>query len=63
MDDIILEGIVWDEGGASLAILNGIILKENESAGNVKITKIEPKRVTLTINENEFLIDLIEEED
>ena len=61
-DDLNLEGIVWDPEGGSVAILNGMILKEYEQINNVKITKIEPTKITLTINNAEYTIKLIKEE-
>lgn len=62
LDDITLEGIVWDPHGDSVAIVNGEILKENQQVYNVKVIKIESKRISIMINENEFTINLIEEE-
>ncbi len=49
--DIILEGIVWEPTGRSIAIMNGAIVKEGDRAGAVRIEKIEEKRVILYINE------------
>ena len=61
IDDVALEGIVWDADGGSLAILNGIILKENEEVGNVRITKIESNKIKLIINDEEYTIQLVKE--
>jgi len=62
-DDLNLEGIVWDPEGESVAILNGMILKEHEQINNVRITKIESTKITLTINDAEYTIKLIKEEE
>lgn len=58
IEDINLEGLIWDPEGNSLVILNGVVLKENQQVYNVRVTKIEPKRVSIVINESEFIIDL-----
>jgi len=63
IDDIILEGIVWEEDGSSLAILNGTILKEGEEVGNLKLSEIKPTKITLIINKEEHIIELIKEEE
>ena len=63
VDDIALEGIVWDPHGGSVAILNGVILREGQKKGSVRIKKIEKKGVTLYINETECNIELIEKGD
>jgi len=59
IDDIALEGIVWEARGDSIAILNGVIMKENQRSGNVAVKKIEEKSVRLSINNLEYTLDLI----
>ena len=63
IDDIILEGIVYDPRGDSIAILNGVIMKKGQKIGIVKVMDIEEKKVKLTINEMEHTINLIKEGD
>lgn len=60
VDDVNLEGIVWDVHGDSIAILNGVIVKKGEVIGNVKIKEIKAKTVTLFINEVEYKLDFLE---
>lgn len=52
IEDIRLEGIVWEEGKASLAVVNGEIFREDEQIGVVKVLKIE-KDAVIFDNEGE----------
>ena len=61
VDDIMLEGIVWDKGGESIAILNGLIVKEGDEIGSVMIETISENNVILYINKIEYNIALGEE--
>ncbi|MBL7069100.1 MAG: hypothetical protein ISS34_04510 [Candidatus Omnitrophica bacterium] len=59
IDDVVLEGIVWDAGGDSVAILNGVIMREGQKSGNVAVIIIEEKSVMFSINNIEYTLDLI----
>lgn len=59
IDDITLEGILWDPKGGSIAVLNGVIMREGQEAGSVKLKKIEEKKITLLLNEIEYTISLV----
>lgn len=63
IDDLMLEGIVWDAGGGSIAIMNGVIVENDQKIGSIKILRIEEKSVKLTINDIEYDINLKEEEE
>ena len=63
IDDVILEGIVWDPQGGSIAILNGVIMKESDRVGIVTIKRIDQKSVTLLLNDEEHSVTLREKED
>lgn len=63
VDDIVLEGIFWDAYGESIAILNGVIMKEGQQVGSVKVKDIREKGVTLFINEIKYDIDLVKKGD
>ena len=63
IEDVVLEGIVWDSGGDSIAIMNGIIVKRNEEYGSVKIKAIEEEYVELFINKTEHRLNLNKEGD
>jgi len=62
VDDLMLEGILWDPDGGSIAILNGAILKRGDKVKNVKILEIAPTKVRLMIYNDEFELNLQEEE-
>ncbi|MDP6686145.1 MAG: hypothetical protein QGI05_04240 [Candidatus Omnitrophota bacterium] len=59
--DIRLEGIVWDGGESSAAIINGEIVSVGEKIGTVKILKIEEHSVVFDVNGKEVSVDLTEE--
>lgn len=59
--DLNVEGIVIDRIKGSFAILNGVIVKENEESGNIKVLKINEKSVKVLINDIEYEINLKEE--
>jgi hypothetical protein len=61
IDDILLEGIVWDAAGGSIAVLNGVIVKVGDAIGVVKVESIEEKEVELYINNIKHKIALSEE--
>ncbi len=61
VDDIMLEGIVWDKGGGSIAILNGIIVQEGDEIGNVMIETINNDNIFIHINRIKYNIALGEE--
>ncbi len=62
IDDITVEGIVYDPKNGSVAIANGSVLKENEEIGNVKALKIEPRKVLFLVNGIEGYKSLYQEE-
>lgn len=52
--DIELEGIVYDPKGGSMAIINGMPLKEGDQVGAAVIDKIESKKVIVDIEEKSY---------
>lgn len=61
LKDIVLEGIVWDSKGGSIAIINQDILRENDYVGDYQIDRIESDRVVLKKGDKEFVINLRKE--
>ena len=61
IEDIILEGIILDPHGESIAVLNGEIVKEGDRAYNIEIVKIYYNAVTIKLNEKVHTINLVEE--
>lgn len=58
IEDVSLEGIVYDEKGISTAIINGTILKEGNRSGVALVDKIDPKAVILLIGEKRYEVTL-----
>jgi hypothetical protein len=63
VEDVNLEGIIWDPAADSIAILNGVIVREGDVINNVTIVEITPQQVRLLINEEEFQIYLEKKEE
>jgi len=61
IEDIRLEGIVWDDIKGSIAIINGEIAKEGDSMGSVKILKINKDGVVFDVNGESVTIELNKE--
>ena len=62
IENIILEGIVFDPEQGSLAIINGEVFKEGDSIGGLILSEVTKKSVVLTKDEKDYTITLIEEE-
>ena len=50
IDDLSLEGVVYDPAHGSIVIVNGAILKEGEELGSVKVLEIKPEGAKFLIN-------------
>ena len=61
IEDIRLEGIVWDDVNGSIAIINGEIAKEGDSLGSVKILKINKDSVIFDVNGESLKVELNKE--
>ena len=61
IDDVKLEGIMFDPQGESIAVLNGEVVKEGERAVNIEIVEIRDMSVTLKIYNRLYTVNLIEE--
>ncbi len=62
MDDLTVEGIVYDPRKGSIVILNGTVLKEGEEIGGIKIKKIEKSGVRLILNNVETFKSLYQDD-
>lgn len=62
VDEILIEGIVYDPKKGSIVIMNGSVLKEGEEVGNVKVTVIKPDGVTFLLNGIEQSKSMYQEE-
>ncbi len=61
LEDVYLEGIVWDPNGESVAMINGMILRQGDRIGDLQILKIESDRVVLEADGEERSLLLQEE--
>lgn len=62
IDDLTVEGIVYDPKKGSVVILNGTVLKEGEELGGIKIKKIEKGGVRLVLNGAETFKSLYQDD-
>ena len=58
LEDIYLEGIIWDPQGDSIAMINGMILRRGDRIGDFEIIKIEKDRITLKSGNEQRLLKL-----
>ncbi|MBI4437214.1 MAG: hypothetical protein HY590_07380 [Candidatus Omnitrophica bacterium] len=58
LEDIYLEGIIWDSKGDSIAMINGMILRKGDRIGDFEILKIEEDRVILQSANGHHLLTL-----
>lgn len=57
-----LEGIIYDAGSSSYAVINGEIVKAGEAAGDYQLIRIEPQKIILSKEGKELEIELNTEE-
>ena len=50
IDELSIEGVIYDPAHGSAVIVNGAILKEGEELGSVKVLEIKPDGATFLIN-------------
>lgn len=62
IEDLTVEGVVYDPQHGSVVIVNGAVLKEGEELGGVKILKVESKGVRFSINGVEGFREIYQEE-
>ena len=60
VDELVLEGILWDKSGGSIAILNGVVLKEGDKVKNIQLLEIAPKGVFLLVDGEKYNLTLEE---
>ncbi|MBN1872218.1 MAG: hypothetical protein JW800_06575 [Candidatus Omnitrophica bacterium] len=61
IEDIRLEGIIYDPNAESLAILNGEMMKEGDALFNVGLVKIFADGVKIKIYDETYMVSLSEE--
>ncbi|MFH1868544.1 MAG: hypothetical protein ABH843_06190 [Candidatus Omnitrophota bacterium] len=58
--DIVVEGILYDNDGESVVILNGLVLKENDQVGDIKVERIQKHQVVLSSKSKKYTLKLKE---
>ncbi|MBU4375891.1 MAG: hypothetical protein KKD29_00250 [Candidatus Omnitrophica bacterium] len=61
IDDVRLEGVIFDPNGKSIVVLNDEILKEGDKMYNVEVLKITKDSVTIKVHDRMHTISLVEE--
>ncbi len=56
--DLRVEGIIFDPAQGSLVVINGVVLKEGDSVGSYKVSKIEKNRVLISKKEGALWLPL-----
>ena len=62
LSDMVLEGVVTGKGEGNIAIINGMIVKVNDSIGLFVVKSIETDAVVLQKGEKTFILKLKKEE-
>ncbi|MBI1976718.1 MAG: hypothetical protein HYS56_04335 [Candidatus Omnitrophica bacterium] len=60
--NLLLEGIVWDPAGGSVAIINGNVVREKERIGGCEVVWIEKSRVGLRGDGEEIILMMSSQE-
>lgn len=60
LNDITLEGIVWDPNSEPICIINGMVLRKGEEIGGAQIMEINEDAISVLINGRSYTIPLIE---
>ena len=61
VEDIKLEGVIFDPFGKSMAVLNGEVVKEGDKIHNVEIVKIYNDAISIKIYDQPHTINLAKE--
>ena len=62
IDDLVIEGVVYDPQHGSVVIVNGTILKEGEELGGVKVVKVNVNGAFFLINDVSGFKEIYQEE-
>ncbi len=61
VDEIIIEGVVYDPAKGSIVMMNGMVLKEGEEAGSVKVLSVKSEGAMISVNGVEKFITIAQE--
>jgi len=59
-NELVLEGIASGAGGKKIAIINGEVLKEGDTIGNLEIKKVAEGTVVLSVSGKDYTLTLEE---
>jgi len=59
-NELVLEGIASGAGGKKVAIINGEVLKEGDTVGNLEIKKVAERTVILSVSGKDYTLTLEE---
>lgn len=62
LDDVRLEGVIYDPKSGSVAIINGSVVKEGQELGGFKLIKISPNGIQFSINGTEAFRSLYQDD-
>jgi hypothetical protein len=60
MDDVVIEGILYDGHGNSVVIINDVILRQGDTISDIKVEKIEKDFVVLSFKEQKHTFKIKE---
>ncbi len=60
--DMVLEGIITERNGSDMAIINGVIVKINDTIGVFTVKTIRPDAVVLKKGQQTFTLNLLKED-
>lgn len=60
INDIKLEGIIYDPNGDSIVILNDEVLKKDQSSNNITILDIQRNNVKISLYNKEYTLEMKE---
>lgn len=63
IEDVRFQGVAGSGAGGMIAILNGEMLREGETVGHVTIKEVARGKVILMIDENEYTLRMLNDED
>ncbi|MGH7197807.1 MAG: hypothetical protein ACREH5_03600 [Candidatus Omnitrophota bacterium] len=61
VDELRVEGVVYDPAQGSIVVANGTVLKEGQEVGSVKVIRVGPKGAVFSVNGIEEFKPLYEE--
>ena len=62
IEDVVVEGVVYDARKGSIVIVNGTILREGEELGSVKVLKVQPNGARFLVNGVEGFREIYQED-